>query len=116
MDENQTWYRYHHLFAEALQEQPLPPALGLACPVVPPGFAWLEQHDHPAEAIQHALAAADYSRAAYLIDSAADKAIRRGEIRDDSPLAPGVTCGENGARSCRFMYLRWLDLALSEST
>ncbi len=80
LDENQTWYRYHHLFAEALQEQLRHLHPDWLVPLHRRASAWFEQHDQPAEAIQHALAAADYPRAAHLIDLAADKAIRRGEI------------------------------------
>ena len=80
LDENQMWYRYHHLFAEALQEQLRRLHPDWLNPLHRRASAWFEKHDQPAEAIHHALAAADYPRAAHLIDLAADHAIRRGEV------------------------------------
>ncbi len=70
LDDQRQWYRYHHLFAEVLQtylreEQPdSAPELHRRASL------WFEQHDLPAEAIRHALAAGDFVRAAGLIEMA----------------------------------------------
>ncbi len=68
LDNQQEWYRYHHLFADALQarlqkEQPdlLPILHQRAC-------SWHIRHGQPAEAIHHALAAKDFATAADLIE------------------------------------------------
>ena len=71
LDDKRHWYRYHHLFADVLQmhlmmEQPdLVPVLHRRA------SQWFEQHGSPADAIRHALAGADFERAADLIEMAA---------------------------------------------
>ncbi|HVO68844.1 MAG TPA: LuxR C-terminal-related transcriptional regulator [Aggregatilineaceae bacterium] len=68
LDDQRHWYRYHHLFADALQsrladEQPDQiPDLHRRASI------WYEQNGLPAEAIHHALAAQDLERAASLIE------------------------------------------------
>jgi LuxR family maltose regulon positive regulatory protein len=68
LDDERGWYRYHHLFAEVLRsylqqrEPTLPPVLHRRA------SAWYEQHDLPAEAVQHALAIPDAELAARLIE------------------------------------------------
>ena len=70
LDDRRRWYRYHHLFGDVLRahladEQP---------DVVPllqhRASLWFEQKGDAPEAIRHALAAADYPRAADLIERA----------------------------------------------
>jgi LuxR family maltose regulon positive regulatory protein len=70
LDDQRRWYRYHHLFAEVLQahlnkEQPdHVPVLHLRA------SAWFEQHGATSDAIRHALAAEDFTRAADLLEFA----------------------------------------------
>ncbi len=68
LDDTRQWYRYHHLFADALyntfrHEQPdaVPTLHRRACD-------WYDEHDLPYEAIHHALAGENYERAADLIE------------------------------------------------
>ena len=71
LDERRHWYRYHHLFADVLRmhliaEQPdLVPVLHRRA------SKWFEQNGSAADAIRHALAGADFERAAGLIELAA---------------------------------------------
>lgn len=75
LDHRRTWYRYHHLFAEALRavaRQAVPdqlPALHLQA------SRWYEGHGLTREAIDHAIATADAERVATLIEALADGAI-----------------------------------------
>ena len=68
LDDERSWYRYHHLFAEALrfrltQERPdLLPILHQRT------SAWFEEHDFIPDAANHAFAARDFERAATLIE------------------------------------------------
>ena len=68
LDDERRWYRYHHLFAEMLRrhlqqtEPTLPPVLHRRA------SAWYEQHELPAEAVQHALAVPEVELAARLIE------------------------------------------------
>lgn len=74
------WYRYHHLFAEALRyhlEHTQPELVPL---LHARASQWFEAHDCIKDAIKHALAAHDCGRAAALIELAAEDFIRMGEI------------------------------------
>ena len=68
LDDNRTWYRYHHLFADVLrshlveQGQPSPVLLHQRA------AEWLYANGDSAGAIQHALAAQDFDRAAELME------------------------------------------------
>ncbi len=68
LDDERRWYRYHHLFADALlahvqQERPA------ALPVLHQRASlWYEAHDMPADAVHHAFAARDMARAATLVE------------------------------------------------
>jgi LuxR family maltose regulon positive regulatory protein len=69
LDERRQWYRYHHLFAEVLRARLLREAgtAGLAA-LYRRASDWYEQNGMPAEAVEAALSAGDFGRAARLID------------------------------------------------
>jgi LuxR family maltose regulon positive regulatory protein len=76
LDDRRQWYRYHHLFAEVLAahlrvEQPALVAL-----LHRHASAWHEQHGAIADAVRHALAAADFEQAARLVELAAPAMLR----------------------------------------
>jgi LuxR family maltose regulon positive regulatory protein len=80
LDEERWWYRYHQLFAEALRHR-----LQRTHPALVPELhrrasAWYEQQGLIHDAVSHALAAADFKRAARLIEHAFLSLVRRGEI------------------------------------
>ena len=80
LDDERGWYRYHHLFAEVLRGH-----LQQAEPTLPPvlhrrASAWYEQHELPAEAVQHALAVPDVELAARLIEPIALPVASRGQL------------------------------------
>ncbi|MBP7693554.1 MAG: hypothetical protein KA764_16650 [Anaerolineales bacterium] len=79
LDDQQEWYRYHHLFAEVLrhrlrQEQPdaLPELHRRAAD-------WYENNGLIVEAVHHALTGADFERAARLVEAAFDPLFARSE-------------------------------------
>lgn len=79
LDDERRWYRYHHLFADVLgqllrsrQPERLPELHRRAS-------AWFEQHDLPAEAIDHAFAAGDMERAADLIERSVEELLKRSQ-------------------------------------
>src|SRR3989441_4411599 len=80
LDDERGWYRYHNLFAEVLRghlqqgEPTLPSVLHRRA------SAWYEQHDLPAEAVQHALAVPDVELAARLIEPTALPIAARGQL------------------------------------
>jgi LuxR family transcriptional regulator, maltose regulon positive regulatory protein len=70
LDDKRHWFRYHHLFADALrvhaaEEQPdqIPTRHRRAS-------EWCERNGHPSEAVHHALAARNFGRAAGLVELA----------------------------------------------
>ena len=68
LDEERRWYRYHHLFADLLRQR-----LRQTQPEQVPTLhhrasEWYEQNGFADEAIEHALRAEDFERAAYLIE------------------------------------------------
>ena len=70
LDDQRQWYRYHHLFADVLRAH-----LTEAQPEQVTGLhqrasAWYEQNGFAHDAIRHSLAAADFVRAAALIELA----------------------------------------------
>jgi LuxR family maltose regulon positive regulatory protein len=80
LDQSRTWYRYHRLFGELLRNrlraagQPSEMSLHLRA------REWFEKEGLVSEAIQHALAAQDWGRAAALIGQASDGLLKRGEL------------------------------------
>ncbi len=68
LDGNREWYRYHHLFAEALQARLRKEWPDQVASLHLRACEWYEQHDFRSDAIRHALAAADFERAADLIE------------------------------------------------
>ncbi len=79
LDDHQQWFRYHTLFADMLRRRLLQSE-----PEIIPGLhqrasAWLEQHELPSEALNHALAAGDLITAARLLEAHGRPMLTRGE-------------------------------------
>jgi LuxR family maltose regulon positive regulatory protein len=70
LDDNRQWYRYHHLFAEALQARLMEAQPDQISGLHRRASAWYEQNGLPSGAISHALAGRDFERAASLIELA----------------------------------------------
>jgi LuxR family maltose regulon positive regulatory protein len=81
LDEGRQWYRYHRLFADLLRHR-----LGTrrsvddAATLHGRASQWHEANGFPAEAVRHALAAADWERAATLICDLSSAMFKRGEL------------------------------------
>lgn len=78
LGQSREWYRYHHLFAELLRNR-------LRLSGYPEGdlhgkaSLWFEQNGYPAEAVQHAVAARNWPRAAGLLKAVTADLLKRGE-------------------------------------
>jgi len=68
LDDLGQWYRYHRLFAEVLQHRLRQRHPELLSTLHHRASLWYTQQEYPADAIQHALHAADFARAAALIE------------------------------------------------
>ena len=71
LDDRRRWYRYHHLFAEVLRARLLDEQPDLLPALHRRASDWYEQNGERAVAIDHALAAEDFGRAAELVELAA---------------------------------------------
>jgi LuxR family maltose regulon positive regulatory protein len=70
LDDRRRWYRYHHLFADALHARLLDEQPGQVLDLHRRASAWYEQNGEQPMAIGHALAARDFERAAGLVELA----------------------------------------------
>jgi LuxR family transcriptional regulator, maltose regulon positive regulatory protein len=68
LDEERLWYRYHHLFAEVLNNRLQRTEPALVPDLHRRASSWYEAHSFVVEAVQHALVAADLEHAAHLIE------------------------------------------------
>ncbi|MGV8966530.1 MAG: LuxR C-terminal-related transcriptional regulator [Cellulomonas sp.] len=76
LDDQRTWYRYHHLFADVLRARLLAEQPALVPLLHQRASNWYEEHDSAEEAVRHALAGRDLDRAVHLMELAVP-AIRR---------------------------------------
>jgi LuxR family transcriptional regulator, maltose regulon positive regulatory protein len=81
LDDESSWFRYHHLFADLLQarlKQTLP--YSEITELHTRAAAWYEQADYAVEAVDHALAARDFDLAARLVEQNTYSLVTRGEL------------------------------------
>ena len=70
LDDQRSWYRYHHLFADVLGARLLAEHPDEVPDLHRRASEWYATHDLPIRAVRHALAAEDFDRAAYLMEGA----------------------------------------------
>jgi LuxR family maltose regulon positive regulatory protein len=70
LDNERTWYRYHHLFADVLRARLRVEAPERVSDAHTRASDWFAAHDMTEEAVSHALAGRDFERAAYLVEAA----------------------------------------------
>ncbi len=79
LDDARHWYRYHQLFADLLRQQLRRERPELESMLHRRASHWFEQAGFTDEAVQHALAAADYERAANLVAEYSQSLLHHGE-------------------------------------
>lgn len=79
LDEERRWYRYHHLFADLLRQRLRQTRPDWVLTLHHRASEWYEQNGFVYEAIEHALRAEDFERAAHLIERVAEAVWERGE-------------------------------------
>ena len=70
LDDKRYWYRYHHLFADVLRMHLMTEQPDQVANLNRRASEWYEKNNFTTDAIQHALAAKDFDRAAELIERA----------------------------------------------
>ena len=88
LDDRRQWYRYHHLFADVLRARLVRDRPDRATDLHVLASEWYERNDLPEDAVTHALAAADFERAASVIEGAVP-AVRKS--RQDATLLRWLT-------------------------
>ncbi|MBN2390826.1 MAG: tetratricopeptide repeat protein [Anaerolineae bacterium] len=79
LDQQQTWYRYHTLFADLLRKRLFTSQRAQVEALHRRASHWYEENGFLSPAIDHALAGEDFERAAALIESTAEDRLARGE-------------------------------------
>jgi LuxR family maltose regulon positive regulatory protein len=79
LDDERRWYRYHHLFSDLLRQRLRQTQPDWAPTLHIRASEWYEQNGFIDEAIEHALRAEDFERAAHLIEEHVDAIWGRGE-------------------------------------
>jgi len=79
LDDERRWYRYHHLFTDLLRSRLDQTAPDRAPELYGRASEWYELNGFIEEATKHALSAAEYDRAAQLIEKLGEELWERGE-------------------------------------
>lgn len=116
LDDEQQWYRYHHLFADLLRHQlqqtfPADTIRSLHSRAT----TWLAQHGLDDDAIKHALAADDYETAAALSEQAARPLIFSGQINTVKSWLAALPSPTFAARPRLAVYRAWIELVQGKS-
>ncbi len=80
LDDERTWYRYHHLFADLLRARLDQLHPGLSPVLHARAAAWLDQAGMTVEAVNHTLSAGDYDGAARLVEENSTRLLAQGEL------------------------------------
>jgi LuxR family maltose regulon positive regulatory protein len=81
LDQERRWYRYHHLFSDFLKAQLKQEATTEEIALLHKRASlWYEAHDSISEAVEQALAAGEYRRAADLVNLAASRMFANSEL------------------------------------
>jgi len=80
LDNERRWYRYHRLFADLLRSRLRQAHSDLVPTLHRRASEWYEQNEFMGAAIDHALSAGDFERAAHLIEQVAEATLMRSEV------------------------------------
>ena len=110
LDDEGRWYRYHHLFAELLQAQ-----LRRTWPEEVPGLhsrasRWYEAHGMPADAIGHALVAAEHERVVALLECHGWALLNQGYARTLEGWLSALPAGLRDRSPRISLNLGWMSL------
>ncbi len=79
LDDNRTWFRYHHLMTDILRSELAPDEIHA---IQRRAAQWLIAHDQPLEAVQYAFAASDLTLTCKLIRQAAIPVVESGQLTE----------------------------------
>jgi LuxR family maltose regulon positive regulatory protein len=82
LDDDRTWYRYHHLFAEFLRSRLRAGPPEEIAVLYDRASEWHERNGFSAEAVRYAIAGNRFERAARLLQTAGRDLFRRGDFKE----------------------------------
>ena len=108
LDDQRTWYRYHHLFADLLQTRLYQrvDASGLTALRLQ-ASQWHAEHGLLPAAVELAFQASDFERAAALIEQSAEEMLRRGELVTFKRWIERLPAAQITARPTLCLYQAW---------
>jgi LuxR family maltose regulon positive regulatory protein len=112
LDDQRQWYRYHHLFAELLRHRLQQTYPDQVATLHLRASHWYERTGFPGPAVQHALAARAFGRAATLVEQVALAMIQRSDLARLLAWLDALPDEEVEARPRLALYYAW-DLFLS---
>ncbi len=107
LDSQRRWYRYHRLFADLLRRRLEERDPDLVPDLHRRASLWHEAHGFPSEAVEHALLAGDFERAARLIEGSAEATLSRGEVATIRRWIESLPDGLVQARPALCGYHAW---------
>ena len=111
LDDEQQWYRYHHLFADLLAFRLKQAQTASAIQELHRrASAWLAQNNLPDEAIRHALAGRDYERAITLVERVARTMMFTGRVNDLRNWLEALPEESFDTHIFLRIYQTWIDL------
>lgn len=82
LDDRRTWYRYHNLFSEFLQQRLRTESPGEAAGLYDRASEWCEKNGFHTEAVRYAIAGKRFKRAARLLETAGRRLFRQGDFKE----------------------------------
>lgn len=110
LDDEQRWYRYHHLFADLLRNQLRHSQPDRLRELHGRASAWYEAQSMPGEAVDHALAAQDYARVVKLLDQHAFPVIMQGYVKTAEHWLQALPAHWQRASLRTNLTLAWMQL------
>lgn len=114
LDEERVWYRYHQLFLDLLRKRALQRFPGEQAGWQRAASRWFESQGYLEEATEYALAAGDFTRAAGLVETAAQSTLLRSEIYTFRGWVKCLPEAELDARPDLILFYAWV-LVLTDS-
>lgn len=94
LDDDRTWYRYHHLFADFLMRRAADSRANRVAELHRRASRWLSENGFDVDAFEHAMKAGDPSLAASLLDRCCLSTFYGGQVRTLLALAERVPAAE----------------------
>jgi LuxR family maltose regulon positive regulatory protein len=107
LDDERQWYRYHQLFADLLRQRLELAALEPAPVLHSRASAWYEAQGLIGEAVVHALSAADFQRAADLIEENAEATLMHSQVTTLLKWLEGLPDELVASRASLCVYHAW---------